>query len=514
MPVNDFEKEVQQKMDELRLRPSDEVWMAVAKELQQKKRRRFAVVFFLLAGLCLLGYLGYDRWSTSADTSGSVASAKQPGKTENSQPVNSQSVNTPSSSNTNDIDQTATSPSSNPVPSTPASSGTEKDNAVTATPVVTGNDNQQATTTAATNTKQAAQQSQKNKRSIPRSVQQDGWTGNTKNKDPRNKPVYKDPAAGGNPEELEIAVTSPGIGKKTTKTPAPGNTTIPDGSITKKGTDSVSSTDISQGGQANDTAAVVAKKDKPEDSLTQQPSVTKKTTPKTDKRIRWGVEGGAGVSGIRKDPLTFKAATAETSAAYDNLNNSPQLAARAPTYLPSAPQPGLGWRIGIVAEKKLSPRSTISAGLQYSQQTTKIKTGGYDNYNSFYRGEPDREYINRFHFISLPLQYQWQINKARASLPITWDAGITLSRMISTNGLVYNISSGGTYYQDKDMFNKTHVDLTTGFSLHVTSGKKWQWSIGPAAYFDLSRLHADSYHERQYLFMGGLRAKLLLPLKK
>lgn len=511
MPVNDFEKEFQEKMDELRLRPSEEVWMAVAKELQQKKRRRFAVMFFLLAGICLLGYLGYDRWSSSADTIESVAAARPSGKTGNSVPA----VPNPftSTSTTNDIDQTATSTSQNPVPVAPGVPDTKASDATTATPVLTDKDNRQAATTAVPNKKRTGGQPEKNKRKVTQPVQPHGWASENENKAPRNQPVYKNPIARTNPEELEIVVTSPGIGKKITRTPAVDNTTVPGGNITKAGTDSVSRHLTSKADPTKDTAAVV-KKDKTEDSLTLQTVVEQKTKPKTDKRIRWGVEGGAGVSGIRKNPLTFQAATAETSAAYDNLYNSPQLAARAPTYLPSAPQPGPGWRIGIVAEKKLSPRSTVSAGLQYSQQTTKIKTGGYDNYNSFYRGEPDREYTNRFHFISLPLQYHRQINKATASLPITWDVGITLSRMVSTNGLVYNISSGGTYYQDKDMFNKTHVDMATGFSLHFTSGKKWQWSVGPVAYFDLSRLHADSYHERQYLFMGGLRARLLLPLKK
>jgi hypothetical protein len=41
MPVNEFEKQVQQKMDELQLRPSTEVWEEVEKRIRKEKKRRW-----------------------------------------------------------------------------------------------------------------------------------------------------------------------------------------------------------------------------------------------------------------------------------------------------------------------------------------------------------------------------------------------------------------------------------------------------------------------------------------
>jgi hypothetical protein len=55
MSVNNFENKVQQKMDELRLLPSQQVWEQVERRIHEKTRRRVLVFWILLAGLLLTG---------------------------------------------------------------------------------------------------------------------------------------------------------------------------------------------------------------------------------------------------------------------------------------------------------------------------------------------------------------------------------------------------------------------------------------------------------------------------
>ena len=59
MRENEFEKRVQQQMEEFKLRPSDAVWEKVEEELRKKEKRRVVFFIFLLVGLSLLGYTGY-----------------------------------------------------------------------------------------------------------------------------------------------------------------------------------------------------------------------------------------------------------------------------------------------------------------------------------------------------------------------------------------------------------------------------------------------------------------------
>lgn len=59
MPANEFEKNVQQKMDELRLHPSAEVWEQVEASIREKKKRRRILFWFFLLGLILSGGILY-----------------------------------------------------------------------------------------------------------------------------------------------------------------------------------------------------------------------------------------------------------------------------------------------------------------------------------------------------------------------------------------------------------------------------------------------------------------------
>ena len=57
MQKNEFEKQVQQKMDELRLHPSDAVWSNIQAHISKKKRPKLAWIFFPTLIICLgIGY--------------------------------------------------------------------------------------------------------------------------------------------------------------------------------------------------------------------------------------------------------------------------------------------------------------------------------------------------------------------------------------------------------------------------------------------------------------------------
>ncbi|HLG38142.1 MAG TPA: hypothetical protein VI461_00690, partial [Chitinophagaceae bacterium] len=53
MPINEFEKQVQKKMDEFRPEPSASVWQKVEVEIRKKKRRRIIFFFILPAAVAL-----------------------------------------------------------------------------------------------------------------------------------------------------------------------------------------------------------------------------------------------------------------------------------------------------------------------------------------------------------------------------------------------------------------------------------------------------------------------------
>src|SRR5687767_15409865 len=92
MPENEFEKKVSSEMQELRFKPSDNVWLRVEERIKTKKKRRVFVIIFLLAGLGLLGY--WQRTNLFGEQKNEIAKTVQkdsPG--EKQKEDNSQSTN-------------------------------------------------------------------------------------------------------------------------------------------------------------------------------------------------------------------------------------------------------------------------------------------------------------------------------------------------------------------------------------------------------------------------------------
>src|SRR6188474_2694114 len=92
MPENEFEKKISSEMQELRFKPSENVWLRVEERIREKKKRRIFVVIFLLAGLALLGY--WQRSHLFGEQKIDIAKTVQKDSTEDKQKENnSQSTN-------------------------------------------------------------------------------------------------------------------------------------------------------------------------------------------------------------------------------------------------------------------------------------------------------------------------------------------------------------------------------------------------------------------------------------
>lgn len=84
MPENEFEKKVSSEMQDLKFKPSENVWLRVEERIKKKKKRRIFVIIFLLAGLSLLGY--WQRSNLFGENENDIAKTEQQ-KEENSRSV-------------------------------------------------------------------------------------------------------------------------------------------------------------------------------------------------------------------------------------------------------------------------------------------------------------------------------------------------------------------------------------------------------------------------------------------
>jgi len=78
MPVNDFERDIQNRLEELKLRPSAEVWQRVAADIRKKKRRRVLAFFLFFFLLLTGGYAGMQFFSGTGDGTGNSTLTQSP----------------------------------------------------------------------------------------------------------------------------------------------------------------------------------------------------------------------------------------------------------------------------------------------------------------------------------------------------------------------------------------------------------------------------------------------------
>jgi hypothetical protein len=489
MPVNEFEKQVQERLDDFQLNPSVSVWKKVEEQIREKKRRRIIFFFILPVLLCLLGFSLYqflftgkkteqvqqpvaakkeqssttDQTSVTGETKKQIITGQQPGENKTGVPAKTAPVQTPQPVNSQ-------------------KSGEQ----ILISNIIPANTNRQAIIKKKNGDRIAAKR------------------------------------------ENSLVITSEMPAKQQVAKVIDEPAAVID---VKNG---ITKSEIPEKGIQADEVAIVAenfvsvkmdstaKEDIAADHKNEVPAKKKKESSK----IKWGIDLSVGLASNNKGTLSFAKALA-----FDNYStSSPVTGAGNPSVIipPSTVHSGPAMKLGVVAESQLSKRSSISAGLQYAYSSNRIKVGAatdtaarlLSNVNGFssvsdvnrlYRGAQENNYTNKYHFIRLPLSWHLQINKGK-KVPIQWNAGIAGSYLFTTNALVYNNSLGGIYYQDKKAFNKMHFDLGTGISFRFKTKNGSEWAIGPELSFDMSRLVKDD--NKQYLMFGGIHAKMFLPKKK
>jgi hypothetical protein len=116
-------------------------------------------------------------------------------------------------------------------------------------------------------------------------------------------------------------------------------------------------------------------------------------------------------------------------------------------------------------------------------------------------------YTNRYNFIELPVTLKVQIGKGK-NVPLFWQGGVVISELISSNALQFDQSSI-YYYNDNSIFNKTQFGLNTSISAAVFSKRKNSFLIGPYFYYDVSRLANEGLYNKKHFVFTGLRAEII-----
>ena len=501
-----FEKEVQQRMEELEFTPSEAVWVNLHRGLHKEKRRRAPMLwlFFLLGGM-MLGAGGASLFYFSRPSSPRLSSMSGIG-----------AAGSPATGKTTVV-------TVSPVAPATAKNVEPKNGIVTGSPVASARG---------------------------------------KNIMPKNVIVTGSAAA----EKRAMATGSSATGKKTIATGSPatvrtmveggrGNT----GAQQREGNRSIvtgvpgqlhptADRDIASSlGRIRLSSAMAGLNVRDLNSSAKKQPLTARAAmadKHAAKKARFsntpsweaGFAAGGGLSSaaLSQTPAVHAQTSYLTSPTL-SLASSLQLSASGagrPQLRFSRIRPDVSFWAGIFVQRPVLKRLSLTLGLNLHYYSTRLETGQQapDSVNTnraslFYpttayayapraaQGAPytseNYKYSNHYYFLEIPISLQWQFNRSRKT-PLFWEGGLSYSRLVSANALYYNEKSG-MYYKDGGAASPNHL---LAFS-SVMVGLSWRGNLirlGPEGQYGLSSLVNTNNASGQHLCYGGLKV-IVIPRK-
>jgi outer membrane protein with beta-barrel domain len=457
--ASEFEKNVRRIMERLRVQPSDEVWQHVEEQIRENKRKRRIIFFiiFSLIGLALAGY-GIFNFPGKSGGKSELANARM---------------------------KPAVKEENNPTQQTTA----DADKAIQTIPTY----NETGKTTNRVRIATLAQT----------------FTVNIRMSKNVNRSFVEEKS----PDELENA--------------APEISSIEKTQILVDTTQLVNSKRLlfkndpptpwdSQNKTVNpDTPSAQLSNDSTASKTSGKATAVKKPQMNNQGKWKWGMNISLGASTITQDAFSFKGTSYSDAYAYSAPGSATGGGPMSGVfYGPSGNKAAFAFKAGFHAKNEISARSCVSAGLMYAYLADKIKVGlgGASNLSSgssrsaYYSGTPQNTYTEHFHFIELPLTYDWRMsNNSNRYFSLT--GGMSGSYLVSTNALVYDTAQQGVYYQDKSLFTRMHFNLMAGTAYHAATAKT-EFAIGPQFSFDLTKLIKNDVDKRKYFLFISLDTRI------
>ncbi len=236
--------------------------------------------------------------------------------------------------------------------------------------------------------------------------------------------------------------------------------------------------------------------------------------PKTPKNKPWqyGIAFAFGTSSIKSN-LFSNALVYFASPYTSSLSNFQNNA------LPNNPANSLSFSMGFYAERKILPKWKFKTGLNYLYQSNTLKVGDQVDstqnllinlkdlsISNFFRLGNNVNYKNKFHLLELPLLLQYQpSNKS----PFYFEAGPSIAYLINSNSLTY-YSSTATYFTNKQIFNKLLLSLNVGLGINIFPKSKLPFSIGYQFKYSLNSITKNDFGKEHFvnsLFYLQIRLK-------
>jgi hypothetical protein len=234
-----------------------------------------------------------------------------------------------------------------------------------------------------------------------------------------------------------------------------------------------------------------------------------------------GFVAGAGISKLnRLNSENAAAAVSYQAMSFYSINGS-----SSGKHSVSDIRPDASWFGGIYLQKPLSSRLIFNTGMNLHYYSTRLTVGEqvktYVNPSvsllvptiapaaisaTLYSAGDVQTVTNRYYFLEVPVGLQWKLNKS-SMLPLFVEGGLSLSRLMSSNGLFYD-EKNGVYTKDASAMNKTQLDVSSALMVGLPfHGIRMQ--VGPQVQYGLTPLVNNQSLGDQHFFYTGIRLVVL-----
>ncbi|MEP6674542.1 MAG: porin family protein [Ferruginibacter sp.] len=477
MQNNDFEKQVRQSMDELRLAPDDAVWEKVAASLPGERKRRWLIWFFLLAFLAG-GLLIFE--------------------------TNKESKKAPENIDIKRIS---------------AFDSVKKNNEekIVNDTITKNQADEKLMSTVSQNVVQQTDNSLVNEKLIEKKTKGKIKIAILAADIDTDQPAEKKLLNGQHSAKSKVVIL-PAMAEDIADNFQKNNNS----SFTEKGKDR-----ISNSGDTDSTSNEMDKKaiEKKSDSI--QKKIKTELTPdtavhnitinekavkkiKSGKQWQFSILAAAGLSNTNNGLVNEKAYSSTLSGGVGTpivpgvLQNS---------------SAGPAFRIGINAAKQLSAKWNFATGIYYSYFSSTLRVGkkldtvgisylgDRSNTPSYYATGDNSKYRNQFHYVEVPMIFRITLSK---KIPFYIEAGPSVSYLIKSNALVYN-SGAGFYFTRKDIYNNLMLSLNAGAGIDIGHQSKFPFSLGLRFNYGISSVIKTVYDKK---YLSGTLLYIKIPFKK
>lgn len=487
---NEFEKQVQQKLEELKLVPSNPVWQKVELQIKKKKEKRRFAFFLLLVGLLLSGTITYRIWTNSNNA---VTASKNQNSSSPSKPVNIikqdikiENTNAETEQNKNSI-QT----------STKKNSITQK--SLTSESSITDDSKPLAEKRIITQPK--AIERMRSFDRIDATKEPFATKKNSLvvlgNKGPENIPLQLQQSQQSQQSQNQISVL-----KDTTSSKVTADKQLSE----KKQTDT-----------PNSSVDTVIKKDKEEivpQVVTPQNIFKKKIV--SSHKWKKTITVQAGWSQFSEG--LFKQIFGGGQKSMDYLS-SPQSGTGSggqTLYFPSPVTRGVSFVLGGGIKKIYASRIELSVLMQYHYYSTHMEVGGRKqqatttyyradsvSVSGYYTNTKQNNYTNRFGVIEIPVTVGYQLFK---NFPLQFSVGASYGRLLRSNTLTFDYNKN-IYYYNKDNNSTNFLSIFSSLQYRVLNGNM-KVLMGPIFQFNPTELQKENKYTIPHLFFGGLKTNI------